>query len=332
MKRSRRIGSLASAGLVLLLLSGCEDGGEDSANGAIPSGSISGRVTTLSNQPLVGAEILAYGAEESIWGDISDADGHYVIAGLPDGEYQLICSLQGFASDSNTTAVAMGQETADQDLVLDALPFVEDLQVASHLYCQQILPPFIYTLSAQAQISDQDGFYDIAGAQLNLEGEYLATMIHDSAIGDLLGYSIIVPEDSLPGQSIAAVMGKIFTCSVFDMSNNFAVSSPEMIRRCFEEVPYPISPNFNETVYVPNPWLIWNPFDAPFLFTYTAQVYRDIGRIQFYWQQSAMPMDQDSVQVDSLPNGYYFWTLLTVDEYGNSAQSQPAYFYVDHLP
>lgn len=62
----------------------------------IEAGSIAGSVTNSSGEPLRDVTVTAFDGETQVTGTATDADGTYVLSGLPPGEYRVEFSAVGF--------------------------------------------------------------------------------------------------------------------------------------------------------------------------------------------------------------------------------------------
>jgi len=126
--------SVAAAGLLMLL----------AASGALAgtTGKISGRVLDKKKQPLAGANVTIPAAR---LGAVADADGRYVIIGIPAGTYQVKIGLIGYGpvavqnvlvSADNTTSLEVELAEAPvlmKEVVVTAERPVVDLKVTSTL-------------------------------------------------------------------------------------------------------------------------------------------------------------------------------------------------------
>src|SRR3954471_21322296 len=80
------------------------------------TGTISGRVTATSDQPLVGAQIHLVG---SALGTRTGDAGRYTIVNVPAGQYRVRAQMLGHRPIEATVVVAAGQ-TVSQDFVMKA--------------------------------------------------------------------------------------------------------------------------------------------------------------------------------------------------------------------
>ncbi len=295
-------------------------------------GSLRGRVTTLSSLPLSGVMVFTVPGYR---GSLTNSQGYYVIADLAAGSCQVICAPSGYAADTLDATILQGVET-EVNIQLDALPEIMTFDVTSHYFNQPSQPfPTFYTILAQTAISEPDGQENLASVTLQLESGYSYAMQHDSTQGVLLYYSTVVEYDSLSFEEIDNVMRQQFTCLAIDAFGNSALSDPDLVRRYFTDYPSPTSPRDGVRLYDPTQPLSWEPFQASFPFSFMVQVFREEfpgGNYAIFWQQMDIPATAVSTTVYSLSNGMYYWLIEALDEYGNSARSEPAYFEIYLTP
>ncbi|HEX7345019.1 MAG TPA: carboxypeptidase-like regulatory domain-containing protein [bacterium] len=292
--------------------------------------SISGRVTTYAGEELAGAEIMANPLSPgAVRGSYSNSAGYYTITEVLPGSYQLLCSLNGYASDTMEISVPEKAFLTGKNFALNGFPIIHDFQVTSHYINASVLPFLYYQIRGQATLTLPDDINDMAGVFLQTQLGLQWAMNFDVQSGDSFHYSISLNESSLPGGSVDSIEGHYFICSVLDTSGIAIQSEPATIRRYLINPPYTLSPGYNVLIYETNPWLTWDPYTAPFYFEYTARVYNTDGLSPvLYRQQSDVSATEDSVQTGFLPSGEYIWTLEVIDEYGNSALSLDAKFQV----
>jgi len=72
----------------------------------------------LTNNPLPGANIFV---NETSYGSAADADGNYVIEGVPDGDYTVTAGYIGYKSSSNDVNIAGGSVKVNFSLNVDPL-------------------------------------------------------------------------------------------------------------------------------------------------------------------------------------------------------------------
>ncbi|HMQ15367.1 MAG TPA: DUF4382 domain-containing protein [Phycisphaerae bacterium] len=90
----------------------------------VEAGSISGRVITADAAPVEHASVTAYDeAGVEVSGSSTEADGTYMLVGLPAGRYRLAFTALGHADKELAgVEVVAGRETTGADVVLDSAP------------------------------------------------------------------------------------------------------------------------------------------------------------------------------------------------------------------
>jgi len=294
------------------------------------AGGISGRVTTYTGYGLGGAEVIATPSGEGpVRGAFSNSAGDFMVTNVPVGAYLLKCFLAGFASDSMAISVSDTSLITGKNFILNGLPVIQFLQVTSRYINTPAIPSLYYQIRAEAALSLPDGINDIdtvfLRTQLGLQWE----MTFDSQVQGSFYYFTSINENTLPGGSVEGIIGHYFFCAVLDTAGVTVASDPATILRFLDAVPYTYSPGYDEEVYVPDPWLVWDPYSANFNFTYTARVFNNDGQAPvLYWQQANIAAGEDSLQTGNLPNGHYLWNLEVIDDFGNTAVSLDAAFRV----
>jgi hypothetical protein len=92
----------------------------------LESGSIAGTVTAVletGSQPLEGVSVTAYVGSDEVTSTSTEADGFYLLGGLPTGDYRVEFSATGYNdAQVDPVAVVAGQTTAGIDVVMTAVP------------------------------------------------------------------------------------------------------------------------------------------------------------------------------------------------------------------
>src|SRR5262245_5923223 len=83
------------------------------------TGKLAGRVVDGAKAPLVGVNIAIPGAR---LGALTDADGHYVVLGIPAGTYEVKASLLGYRATAIQNVVISADHTTALDVTLTVTP------------------------------------------------------------------------------------------------------------------------------------------------------------------------------------------------------------------
>lgn len=82
-------------------------------------GTISGKVSKTDSTPLEDAALTAFDGTVEITSTSSQADGGYVLSGLPAGTYDITATRSGYASNTrNGVSVVVGNDTGGTDFIL----------------------------------------------------------------------------------------------------------------------------------------------------------------------------------------------------------------------
>ncbi len=288
---------------------------------------ISGRILTF-YQPfstLSGAEIqLDPGAFVSK----ADAEGGFLIRNVPPGEYTISARKEGFAVDSDTVTVRLG-ETTFIELNLDALPLIESVSINSCHISRNFPQNDLFFLEVAATVGDPDGVGDIDLVEIEIPDiNYLDTLDVTQTPG---AFMKIIPESQLPVGNFLDVLGRQIFLNVLDRPGFKSRSQPKSLARIIERTPLTNSPNQGETLNDTTPLLEWRSAVLLFDFKYRVEVVRvDFGLNTPAWSQPDINKTNTSIAVsDSLPSGVYFWTVSVVDTFGNWSRSKEAPFRIN---
>jgi hypothetical protein len=287
-------------------------------------GSISGRVTRLYS-PSVGLNgVLIRSLPDSLGFTIaatSNSQGFYSIPDVSPGQYQLVCSLAGYLSDTVSVQVNAGTSTLS-NFALDALPVIQSFQITSQFISYGPLPPFLErAILAQITVIDADGFSDFNHLNLSLNGFIDTNFVGlDSAIGSISYHSIRLPQTVFPGDTISVNLVEYpFLSTVWDDSGGSAsaiVSIANIMPFLPEEDP------IQSNDFFPPVDLSWQPYSFSYFFVYNVRI-TNVGTQLIAWYQEGIPSDSLHVSM-LLPNATYTWVLEVADNFGNFARSAPS--------
>ncbi|MCH8872614.1 carboxypeptidase regulatory-like domain-containing protein [candidate division KSB1 bacterium] len=288
---------------------------------------VSGRILTF-YQPFVtlsGAEIeLDPGAFVSK----ADAEGGFLIRNVPPGEYTISARKEGFAVDSDTITVRLG-ETTFIELNLDALPLIESVSINSCHISRNFPQNDLFFLEVAATVGDPDGVGDIDFVEIEIpEINYLDTLDVTQTPGVFMK---IIPESQLPVGNFMDILGRQIFLNALDRPGFKSSSQAKMLARIIEKTPLTNSPNQGETLNDATPLLEWRSAELLFDFKYRVEVVRvDFGLNTPVWSQPDIDKTNRSIAVsDSLASGVYFWTVSVVDKFGNWSRSKEAPFRIN---
>jgi Carboxypeptidase regulatory-like domain len=285
-------------------------------------GNLSGRVLALNSltQGISGALVTIEGTTSA---ELTAADGSFSFPNAPSGNITIVVSKSMYQTDTLNLTLAVGTNL-DTLIHIDALPQITKAWVVTSKIDHWVPGP-IYTDTVWAAVMDPDGFLDISDVYLQMD-----TLARPFAMSHISGnlFQVIINADSLPSQDPEWLIGK--QCNVFavDDENGIGQSSAFYVTRLIESEPSPISP-YQDTIATHFPTLDWNPPIVSFDYTYRLQIFSFGGTQTFYWSQSEVSAGTYVFTVsDSLPSGNYYWTVGITDQFGNSACSKEAAFFV----
>lgn len=258
----------------------------------------------------------------------SSGNGEFRFDNVPSGEYMISASWPGYATDSMSVFVAVGENT-QVVMNLDGLPVVKSFTVSSCHIRRSFPLSDLYLLEFQAQLDDPDGVNDVTFAEVQIPDiAFMDTLLIGQAPGF---FSKRIPEMELPGASINATLGREIFIRARDRAGFQTVAGSVFLARLIFESPQTQSPTNQELLNEANPLLTWKAIELPFDFNYRLEVVGvDLGVNTTVWTQNDVANSETSIIVaEALTSGNYFWTVSVVDEFGNWSRSKEASFRIN---
>ncbi|MFQ5865372.1 MAG: carboxypeptidase-like regulatory domain-containing protein [bacterium] len=291
------------------------------------AGSVSGQTLSFYS-PFTPLSEVKIQMEPGFFSAKSNSQGQFVLSNIPVGSYRISAGKEGYAPDTVSVDVQLGQTTQVQ-LNLDALPGISNISITSSHISRWWPQNDLYLLRVIAQVEDLDGLNDIELVQIQIpELNFLDTLEVTQTLGTFMKN---IPQSQLPGGKLQDVLGRDIFLSAHDRAGFQTRSRPNFLARIIEESPEFEAPTGQEILLVPRPLLIWRLITLPFNFSYSVEVVRvDQGINNVVWTLSDIDNTMNSVTVaDSLVTGIYFWTISVVDEFGNLSRSKEAGFRIE---
>ncbi|MCD4663786.1 MAG: carboxypeptidase-like regulatory domain-containing protein [Bacteroidales bacterium] len=290
-------------------------------------GGICGSVTCY-YPPYIGISGVELNVIPGYQGTITDKDGFFHINKIDRGQYLLIASKDGYASDSTTIQVKTGQH-ASHHIKLDALPMLEQPELkSSHISRWYPRPYDIFYIEFSVKVNDPDGANDISCVTVNAEGPNFNDTLSFSPETNF--YQKMINAKKIVQNNPGALIGRQVLFSAEDKAGNKNTSLPVQLAQIIHETPITISPAGLQTVNA-TPQLTWQSNDLVFLYSYRVEINRtDVPILTMAWcQENIAATDTTIVVSDSLEAGEYYWTVAIVDEFGNSSRSKEAPFKIE---
>jgi len=291
------------------------------------TGTISGSVTNY-YPPLIGIPGAELKIIPGFQGVQTDYAGTFQIKRVPVGEYLLIATRLGYATDSTLIQVENGRVTS-HDFQLDALPRFSEPEITSiHTSRWFPLPYNLYYCYFQVKVDDPDGDSDIQQVTIQCETvglvdtlEYLPTTGFYQKLIDFYEAAPYNP---------AVLIGQPIYFKAQDKAGFTANSSAMYLTRIISKTPETISPTSLETVPA-NPQLTWEEMELLHTFSYQVEIFRtDVPLPTLVWSLENIASSLTSITVsDSLSAGMYYWTVTVVDEFSNWSRSKEAAFRIE---
>ena len=292
------------------------------SDGYRDEGKLAGRISR-SAQPSEGIEGVTVSLNPPKGIGTTDGNGLYSIDNIPSGHYVVTASKTEFLPDSVSVQVTAGQSDT-VDFTLNGRPHFLETRITSE-HTKSFTGEDVYFFHFDAQVNDADGLSDIDSVVVRVAALGFRTeLILESNTNR---FSVTVFPEEITESSLEALVGKEAIFLVTDANGFTSESSPTYLIRIIHESPSTVSPVDRDQVD-PQPRLVWNPFSAPFAFTYTAEI-NAFPAVWSWSQEGISPSDTTITVNDTLDSRWsYFWVVSVVDEYGNFSQSQLVEFFV----
>ena len=257
--------------------------------------------------------------------DTSDANGLFCFTNLYAGDYRLIISGEGFASDTfqlHTDSL----DNSQLHFYLNAFPFIQSFRIYSE-FIDQWWPDPSYVVNCALTAGDPDGISDLSEIRLsipevNIERIFETTLKPDS-------FSLALTTEDFPNNNVFELIGKAVFIEIIDKSNERIKEGPYHLIRVIETSPDSLTPTGLQSVSA-RPFFHWKAYSASFSFNYEISVFFISSGIPLLIYSAAnIPPTQTQYEYpDSLQSGTYFWTVGVRDELGNFSRSKEAAFLV----
>ena len=261
----------------------------------------------------------------------TDGAGHFALHEVPAGPYAIVAEGEGFRSAADTVAVEAGR-VAETTLQLDALPAVAEQELRTVHIVRWFPEAPVFQLEVEVRAEDPDRPEDVAGAALAIPdpaapGAFV-TLPLQSVNGEVGRFVATFDDAQLP-DGVEGLLGKTLRIEVRDASGNAALGPPVSLVRVIEQSPQTVGPQ-GEASTGPSPTLVWQPAQLPFAFTYRVDLFLVAAGVPtLIEQQTAIdPAITSHTVQQALAQGDYYWTVWTVDAFGNRSRSKEAAFRV----
>lgn len=294
----------------------------------VPPGSLSLRVLTLTQQPIVGATVLITEVGQFA---LSGADGMAHFGELPVGDWWVRAfraeDVGAIYGRDSLLVMVRSLVESDTSIRLDALPIFSSVSANSVAYAEiRTQPDPYYFVRLKATVIDPDGLADLTRVESRLIDPSRADTL---SVGlrfnpDSSFWWVDIPSDSFPDRLIDNALTLPFTLQAFDVAGNGSPLERAYLARVIHGVPslLPVQPEAR-------PFLRWNyslynEFSGITLFNYRIRIYRNTDERPLAHEQQVVP-DNSSYNeyrtLVQLPSGNYLWEVWVLDLFGNSSRS-----------
>ena len=290
-------------------------------------GRIAGNVTGY-YPPNIGIEDVEIKITNPYQVTMTDSEGFYQFDNIASGQYKILASKPGYATDSTIVQVSKRQSMT-HNFRLDALPIFRHSSVTTFHISRWFPRPYdIYYLHCQVDADDPDGSGDIILVTINFaEINMIDTLSFLPSTGR---YEKLIDIQELNISNPADIIGRSISFIAKDKPGNECHSLPIYPARIIEVTPIAISPTGLQSVNQ-LPRLTWRALDLMYTFSYRVEIYRtDIPVPTLVWSQGEIASTETSIVVsDSLEAGRYYWTVAIVDEFSNWSRSKESSFQIE---
>ncbi|MBU1651959.1 hypothetical protein KKA00_07040 [bacterium] len=209
------------------------------------------------------------------------------------------------------------------------IPEIDDFSLTTSLvYNVPFTPSIYYELGASAILDYSADPSNIDSVLLISDEAGIYFPMSDASTGNDLIYTITARADTLPGGDLYSLVDHEFYCKVVDYMGNEILSNPSLISRIFDSYPQPDYPLGGLPYPEDTLTVVWYEYQASFSFTFEVGIYAG-STPDYFWNQTGIPSTETSLIVDyPLSFGTYHWRIKAVDQFGNSALSNKAYFVI----
>ncbi len=274
------------------------------------------------HQPIAGCLVLLTPGQQY---SRTNNQGEFSFENISPGAYQLAVSRDGYAVDS----LSIQTDTLGSTplaIYLNGLPYIKSMHIYSE-FIDQYWPDPYFQVRCEAANGDPDGANDITGAVLRIPELDISRPLDETASPDSM--AVTLAENDFPGNDIFGMVGKEVWIDLTDRSESTVSAGPYYLHRIIDVSPVALEPAGLQTVG-PRPQFVWDPYSAPFNFTYEVNIYYVPAgiRLLIHTIRGIPTSEQEYSFTDSLANGNYFWAIGVRDELGNYSRSKEEAFVV----
>ncbi|MGA7160883.1 MAG: carboxypeptidase regulatory-like domain-containing protein [Bacteroidota bacterium] len=316
-----------------LFLSACSDAPRDNPLDPLSpryqgNAVVSGKVFVLSqNTPVIQARVACLESGLSV---TTDTNGAYQFSKLDIGSLTLVCSKNGFVSDTEKIVLQAGVPQQIQ-FGLNGFPFVVSQNILTRKI-DQYYPSPQYFVDVSASVSDPNGIEDVDSVWFVVDSMQFAMSYSPTANM----FQTTIYKYSFPTNTIQWLVGKPLTIVSSDRSNARGTGAPFYVTRIIEDEASPVYPSsLNNDTTGSTPLLKWSPPNVTYNYSYTLSIFLvNSGTETVWWTYTGLNSINEQLQFPNdgvtppLQQGNYVWTISVVDDFGNFSRSKESAFVV----
>ncbi|RMD86838.1 MAG: carboxypeptidase regulatory-like domain-containing protein [Calditrichaeota bacterium] len=286
-------------------------------------GNVEGTIFTL-YAPLMPINQVEIRLQPGPFVTLTNENGNFTFRRVPVNLYEIVAQKTGYAMVKDTIQVELNKTTTVQ-LQMDGLPDITSFKVRS-CHLERWWPQTdLFFLEVDANVQDPDGVNDVERVWLEIpELNFTDTLAITQNPGV---FKKQIASTELP-KNIHDLVGRKLFLMAKDRAGFEIRSEPGFLTRVIDPVPKFDSPTGNISINDATPTLAWKPITLPFSFTFKVDLFRDdqgiINLVESI--ENIDPATNTFTINQALPEGFYFWTISVVDEFGNWSRSKEASF------
>ncbi len=324
-------------GVLTIMIGGCVDAPRD--NPLDPSspyfqkpvpviGQLGGQVTVAVQNTVVSSamvECLEHGITV-----MTDSAGNYVLPEFSAGKLTIVAWKSGFVPDTQRVQLNAGVPLR-VSFALNGPPIVLSQSIITHKY-DQYFPSPVYTVDIMASVTDPNSILEVDSVWFYVDSLQYPMFYSITA----REFETTLSKYDIPSNTINWLVGKPLQIKSKDVFGAVSLSEPFYVTRIIENTATLVSPvSGNGDTTGSQPLFRWSPPGVTFSYTYTVQCSRvDAGTETLVWSlanitssilEQQFPGDGSGL---TLIAGNYVWSVIVVDDFGNTSRSKEAAFVV----
>ena len=256
---------------------------------------------------------------------LTDNNGFFRFTDLQPGSYTVICSAEGYHTDSAQVNLSGSFE---HTFLLDGLPQFERISLTAHHRSRWFPREEVYFIELEAEVRDPDGVGDIHSVVCHIPSINFSDTLQPEIEAGKFSSSLF--DSDIPVESVHQLIGRQIYFVVEDDFQTQTVSEAKFLTRIIEQFPILLSPVELNPVETPTIDFQWERVSVPYPAELRIEIFHINLGIAFKTVEiNGIPIESRNYTYShDLDAGDYFWTLNIVDEFGNTSGSREGTFQI----